>query len=693
MYRLLFFILIFSDCLFAQVTNRYPYIQRPSQTSATIAWRRATAGIGTLYLGVNKSVWTDSLSSPTPEQKPFFNLTGLVPNQKYYYQCKSISQTDSFYSSIDSFYTAPIDLTPNLSFLAYGDCGYNNLTQNTVKALMEQETVDFAIVTGDVDQGVGDNYDNVFFGVYKDMLKKSCHFTCIGNHDTYADGAATYLDAFYLPSNNSQNSERYYSFVWGDAKFICLDANIAYNNGSPQFNWMVEEMKCNDKKWLFVFFHQPPWTNAWSADYYLPFSPYFLYQGNVDMRSSLVPEFERYKVDFVVNGHSHCYQRGALNGVQYLITGGAGASTLDANKHTGSPNISREIYENHYVRFDIKGDTAKYIMINSLGQLRDSVQVVKAYQHFNLTANIQDASCFGLNNATIQTAVNGPSYRLPYTFLWSNGSSTNNLGQLFAGTYSLSVTDALGCVRDTILEVFEPSRVSTTIVSSTGVPVICDNNPITLSTQASFFSYLWNNGSTNSTLQVSAPGVYTVVVTDSNLCDSDPIQIQIGNGFTPDSTQIQIQINGLTVSILNSNSAYFVWNFGDGTAGTNQVAPIHTYNQPGTYLIVATVLNACGVDSFYFSATVSPSSVTYDDKLLDLFVSPNPVGENIYVFCNEEQTPLFFKLYDMNGKFVREWEPTAERAVVLPRGGLPAGYYMLRVEATYKAKSIRILLK
>ena len=61
------------------------------------------------------------------------------------------------------------------------------------------------------------------------------------------------------------------------------------------------------------------------------------------MRTSLVPLFEKYKVDFVLNGHSHCYQRGELNGVKYVISGGAGASRLDKKRHSKSPNIDTEI--------------------------------------------------------------------------------------------------------------------------------------------------------------------------------------------------------------------------------------------------------------------------------------------------------------------------------------------------------------
>ena len=49
-----------------------------------------------------------------------------------------------------------------------------------------------------IDQNVGDNYDEVFFGVYEDMLKQACHYTAIGNHDAYADKAATYFQDFFV---------------------------------------------------------------------------------------------------------------------------------------------------------------------------------------------------------------------------------------------------------------------------------------------------------------------------------------------------------------------------------------------------------------------------------------------------------------------------------------------------------------
>lgn len=360
----------------SQVVDRYNYVQRPTDTSVTIAWRTVDASIGTINWGLASGNLVNSLTEATATSKHYFDIAGLTPNTLYYYQ----TTTDmGFTSAVDHFYTAKTDTNTSFSFLHYGDCGYNNGIQNQIAALMEADNADFGIVAGDVDQGVGDNYDDVFFGVYQNMLKNTCHFTAIGNHDTYADNAATYLDAFYLPSNNLQDSERYYSFVWGNAKFICLDSNIPYTSGTDQYDWLVDELKCNPYQWLFVFFHHPPWTNAWSADYYIPFTDYYLYQGNVDMRTELVPLFEDYDVDFVLNGHSHCYQRGELNDVKYIISGGAGSAVIDFNTNSNSPNIDTEIYTNQYVRFEMDGDTAIYLSIDDNGNTIDSVTTIKPF--------------------------------------------------------------------------------------------------------------------------------------------------------------------------------------------------------------------------------------------------------------------------------------------------------------------------
>ena len=430
---ILFLLLLSSTLSYSQVVDRYNFVQRPTETGITIAWRTSSLSTGTIEWGTDAFNLNNTLTESGATQKHYFDISGLTPNTKYYYQ----TTTDGgFTSALDFFYTAKTDASTKMTFLHYGDCGYNNTVQNDIAALMIGDSTEFGIVAGDIDQGVGDDYDGVFFGPYANLVKNACQYTCIGNHDTYADNAATYLDDFYLPSNNPQQSERYYSFTWGNGKFICLDANIDYSIGSIQHNWMLEELQCNDRQWIFMFFHQPPWTNAWSADYYIPFTTYYLYQGNEDMRTDLVPYFEQYNVDFVLNGHSHCYQRGELNGVKYIISGGAGASALDFNTNSNSPNIDTEIYANQYVRFNIEGDTATYVAIDINDVVIDSVTTIKAFTPIRPEIS--------LNNFTLEST-SGNSYMWFLDGIQINGASNQTYTPTSNGTYEVVTTNQYGC--------------------------------------------------------------------------------------------------------------------------------------------------------------------------------------------------------------------------------------------------------
>lgn len=667
---------------FSQVANRAPFIQRPSQNSVTIAWRRANVSTGRLYLGTSPGVWMDTLYSPVNTQKHFFDIAGLTANTQYYYQAYSAAPNDTFTSGISSFFTAEEDTSDDITFLVYGDCGYNNTPQNQVKDLMQNEVADFGIVTGDVDQGVGDNYDGVFFNVYQNILDHDCHFTTIGNHDTYADGAATYLDAFYLFHNNPANSERYYSFTWGDAKFICLDANMSYGVGSPQYSWMIDELKCNDKKWLFVYCHQPPWSNAWSADYYIPFSPYFLYQGNEDMRTDLVPRWEEYGVDFVLNGHSHCYQRGNYNGIQYLISGGGGASTLDFNTNNNSPNISVEIYENHYVKFLISGNTAKYYMIDKYGVYRDSVIVNKSYTHYDATIVVTNESCDNENDGIATIAPTGPNP--PYTWVWENSTVGPSLINLTPGIHTVNVTDGIGCTRQETFIVNAHPAIPNNIYSGGFDYSFCENDSLELSATPGYVSYLWSNGSTSSSTYATTGGNYTVVITDTSGCTNTGAQSiteipQPNANFTyVDNTNLVIDFSAPA----NAVGSTYVWDFGDGFNETGNANTSHFYLTGGTYDVQLIVTNSCGADTTTLTINIIYSAGINDYEILPVTVAPNPFGQQTTLsFANDEHAEFELNIYNLHGQLVRTIPSIISNKVVVERSNLSAGTYIFELKS------------
>ena len=63
---------------------------------------------------------------------------------------------------------------------------------------------------------------------------------------------------------------------------------------------------------------------------------------------------------------------------------------------------------------------------------------------FTSSAILQNINCYSQNTGAINLSVNGGT--APYTYLWSNSANTQDLNNLLAGTYSVTITDASNCV-------------------------------------------------------------------------------------------------------------------------------------------------------------------------------------------------------------------------------------------------------
>lgn len=131
---------------------------------------------------------------------------------------------------------------------------------------------------------------------------------------------------------------------------------------------------------------------------------------------------------------------------------------------------------------------------------------------------IQSPACHGFGNGSISLSPTGgtPSY----TYLWSNNASSPGLPAATAGTYTVSITDANGCVTVDSFMITEP----TAIISGGSVTnsISGGNNGgvnLTVNGGTPPYSYTWSNSSTNQNLSgVNGPQTYTVIITDANGC-------------------------------------------------------------------------------------------------------------------------------------------------------------------------------
>ncbi|MBK8366506.1 MAG: VCBS repeat-containing protein [Bacteroidetes bacterium] len=168
--------------------------------------------------------------------------------------------------------------------------------------------------------------------------------------------------------------------------------------------------------------------------------------------------------------------------------------------------------------------------------------------------------CNGANNG--QLTIDGIQGTSPYTYSWSTGATTQTITNLSPGVYTVTVTDANGCMKIRTQAITEPSPVTVTITASNSS--ICSGSSSTLTASASggvgAYTYSWVAGPTANVSVVSptTTTVYTVNVADDNSClKSSTISI-VANVCTPAEALSFDGVNDY-VYVLNSNS------FGFGT--------------------------------------------------------------------------------------------------------------------------------
>ena len=114
-----------------------------------------------------------------------------------------------------------------------------------------------------------------------------------------------------------------------------------------------------------------------------------------------------------------------------------------------------------------------------------------------------------------------------YTFLWSNGSTTQNLSGIAGGIYQLEVRNGncVATVRDTVPTV-PPMTINFSVTLPTNPQTIDGSLSATASNGTAPFSYLWNTGSSSSVLVGIGSGLYIVSATDANGCTAtDTLQL------------------------------------------------------------------------------------------------------------------------------------------------------------------------
>ncbi|MDY0216776.1 MAG: T9SS type A sorting domain-containing protein [Bacteroidales bacterium] len=327
------------------------------------------------------------------------------------------------------------------------------------------------------------------------------------------------------------------------------------------------------------------------------------------------------------------------------------------------------------------------------------------------------------------------------SYLWTGGSTGQNLVVSSTNTYSVTVTDNNSCKNsDQIVVTFH----SLPVPNLGPDKVVCDGNPITLNAGA-FSSYLWSDMSMNQTLTVNAAGTYFVEVTNSYGCSAtDTIHVTASSTVTSAYSHSICQgesyfFNGtyittggiyyktlvsatgcdsiveLTLSVLplpviflgndttlcepetiildaGSHDSYS-WT----TGSTNQQVSIDTTGFGlGTHTIGVTVMdNGCEATDQIDITFVVCVDINETDGSDFVYLYPNPTNGMVFIQLNNIQSPekVELKLFSPTGQLIQMWERTISPGVPesINFGDAATGVYYLQISNAQKTSFHKLI--
>ncbi len=221
-----------------------------------------------------------------------------------------------------------------------------------------------------------------------------------------------------------------------------------------------------------------------------------------------------------------------------------------------------------------------------------------------------DVACFGASTASIDVTVLGG--QAPFTYLWSNAAVTEDLANIAAGTYTLTVTDNNTCTDTIQIIITEPLAALT--LDTTTTNILCfgaATGAIDLIPAGGTapYTYAWSNAAVTEDLNNVVAGPYDVLVTDANSCTASLSATLTEPATAVSATSVVTDVNcfggsdgGIDLTPAGGTSPYtFLWS---NAAVTEDIAGVVADN----YTVTITDANGCSIT--HTKTIVEPTDLT-----------------------------------------------------------------------------------
>ncbi len=298
----------------------------------------------------------------------------------------------------------------------------------------------------------------------------------------------------------------------------------------------------------------------------------------------------------------------------------------------------------------------------------------------NVQQVANEVTCNGLSNGSISiTPAGGTS---PYQYSWSNNSTTQNLSNIPAGSYVVTVTDNAGCTLISSISVTQPQLLSA-VPTSTNVSCFGLNNGLVnlaVTGGTTPYSYAWTGTSdVGQNIGNLSSGNYLVTVSDANHCTASAS----ANVSAPDSISLNFTITNVSASgasdghisltVSGGTSAYtYNWSNNSTTQNLSNLTA-------GNYCVTVTDQNNCSVDR---CETVSqPTGIDQMDWAQ--YFEVVTMGSDLLidaVFTQDMNCGL--QIYDMTGRLIYNMPQNICSSILhlrLDESRLTSGCYLVRI--------------
>lgn len=259
----------------------------------------------------------------------------------------------------------------------------------------------------------------------------------------------------------------------------------------------------------------------------------------------------------------------------------------------GYPGVTYQWYFNNAIIPGAINSTINTINPGFYSVLTSNTQGCSGSASINLNAPFSPQFTFSVNPSTCGNLNGGSTIypygvnMLPFSYDWSTGDTTNFINGRASGFYSVTVTDAAGCMVMDTIEITNNLNINVQLYAQQDTLCAGDSTRITAYGPAGS-SYLWNNGNTTNYIYTNQDGIYIVTATDSSGCTgTDTINIILAPVLNFSMTVNGNACPGNSI-LLDAGSGYsnYYWNIGANTSFINA-----TYSE--NYIVTVTDSFGC----------------------------------------------------------------------------------------------------